>query len=422
MKKYAIITTFLFTILLSACNGTLQTASIPTTTNNKSLETQPLASIPLETCLSLSANSTPNVNAPSLFPEINEHDHIIGRDDAATTITIYNDFKSEYGKHVAYVLSSLYTMHPADLRIVFRSVVTDDTSEFAARSAEAAAIQGKFWELHDYLFNNQNVWKGFTSDQFKSWINANSTAAGLDADRFVKDFESQEISYKVEDAKSYWTTLAQSIAETGQQLYAPLLLINGKPLTVIDPNALSAMIEQTVLMNSLIKKQFVDCPKFVIEPDKEYIATLKTEKGDIVIQLFPDKAPNTVNNFVFLAQNGWYDNITFHRVIPGYVAQTGDPSGTGLGNPGFYINNEISSTLKYDKPGVVGMANSGPDTNGSQFFIALKPAPELDGAYTIFGQVISGMDVLEALNARDPKLGVILAPGDKLISVTIEEH
>ena len=110
---------------------------------------------------------------------------------------------------------------------------------------------------------------------------------------------------------------------------------------------------------------------------KQYIATIHTEKGDIVIQLFPDKAPLAVNSFVFLARQGWFDGVTFHRVIPGFAAQAGDPSGTGKGNPGYFFNNEISD-LKFDKPGMVGMANSGPDTNGSQFFITFAPAAHLE--------------------------------------------
>jgi cyclophilin family peptidyl-prolyl cis-trans isomerase len=128
-----------------------------------------------------------------------------------------------------------------------------------------------------------------------------------------------------------------------------------------------------------------------------------------------------VNSFVFLAKNGWFNSVTFHRVIPGYMAQTGDPSGTGLGGPGYFFKNEITTDLEYNKPGVVGMANSGPDTNGSQFFITYAPAPTLDGSYTIFGQVLNGMDVLEKLTPRDPSQGVNLPPGDKIISVTIEE-
>jgi cyclophilin family peptidyl-prolyl cis-trans isomerase len=140
-----------------------------------------------------------------------------------------------------------------------------------------------------------------------------------------------------------------------------------------------------------------------------------------VLQLFADKTPLAVNSFVFLAQKGWFDDITFHRVLPGFVAQTGDPSGTGQGNPGYMFNNESHPTLKFDQAGMVGMANSGPDTNGSQFFVTYGPAPHLDGSYTIFGKVLSGMDVVEQLTPRDPQPGLSLPPGDKLITVTIEE-
>jgi len=145
-----------------------------------------------------------------------------------------------------------------------------------------------------------------------------------------------------------------------------------------------------------------------------------TEKGDIVIQLYADKAPLAVNSFVFLARQGWFDGVTFLRVIPGFVAQAGDPSGTTRGGPGYFFKNEVSD-LKYDKPGVVGMANSGSDTNGSQFFITYAPEPSLDGRFTVFGEVIKGMDVVESLTPRDPAQSGDLPAGDKILSVTIEE-
>ena len=123
---------------------------------------------------------------------------------------------------------------------------------------------------------------------------------------------------------------------------------------------------------------------------------------------------------MFLARQGWYDGVTFHRMIPGFAAQAGDPSGTGKGNPGYFFNNEDSG-LKFDKAGMVAMANSGPDTNGSQFFITFAPAPHLDGSYTIFGQIISGLDAAENLSPRDPSQGTSLPPGDKIIKISIEE-
>jgi cyclophilin family peptidyl-prolyl cis-trans isomerase len=128
-----------------------------------------------------------------------------------------------------------------------------------------------------------------------------------------------------------------------------------------------------------------------------------------------------VNSFLFLARNGWYDNITFHRVIPDLFAQTGDPSGTGNGSPGYYLLTEIDPALVFDKPGMVAMVNSGPDTTGSQFFITYAPAAQFNGQYTIFGQVFSGMEVLSQLTPRDPQPGTDVPPGDRLISVTIEE-
>jgi len=132
-----------------------------------------------------------------------------------------------------------------------------------------------------------------------------------------------------------------------------------------------------------------------------------------------DKAPNTVNNFVFLAQKGWFDNIPFHRVTPGFIAQTGDPTGTGLGGPGYFISNEKNNIL-YDRAGMLGMANSGPDTNGSQFFITLAPASQLNKDYPAFGQVVTGMDVLARLTPHDPTDYASLTRADMLITVTIE--
>jgi cyclophilin family peptidyl-prolyl cis-trans isomerase len=129
----------------------------------------------------------------------------------------------------------------------------------------------------------------------------------------------------------------------------------------------------------------------------------------------------TVNSFLFLARQGWYDNITFHRVIPELFAQTGDPSGTGKGNPGYYIITEIDPSLTFDKPGMVAMVNSGPDTGGSQFFITYAPTTQYNGQYTIFGEVLSGMEVLGQLTPRDAQPGTDTPPGDKLLRVTIEE-
>ena len=132
-----------------------------------------------------------------------------------------------------------------------------------------------------------------------------------------------------------------------------------------------------------------------IDVNKKYFATIKMAKGgEFVIQLYPDKAPITVNSFVFLAREGFFNGVTFHRVLDGFMAQGGDPDGTGGGGPGYQFVNE-DSDLTFDKAGVVAMANAGRDTNGSQFFITFGPADFLNGGYTIFGQVTEGMDVVK---------------------------
>ena len=159
-------------------------------------------------------------------------------------------------------------------------------------------------------------------------------------------------------------------------------------------------------------------PPMVIDPDKSYTATIKTEKGDLIIELFAKDVPVTVNNFVFLARENYYDNCTFHRVIPGFMAQGGDPTGSGMGGPGYKFDNEI--TEHGHVAGAISMANAGANTNGSQFFITYVPRHELDGSYSVFGQLIEGMEVLEAITPRDPRLNPDYL-GDTIITITIEE-
>ncbi|MDD2921254.1 MAG: peptidylprolyl isomerase [Anaerolineales bacterium] len=139
----------------------------------------------------------------------------------------------------------------------------------------------------------------------------------------------------------------------------------------------------------------------------------------MVIELFADKAPVTVNNFVFLAREGFYDGVIFHRVIGNFMAQGGDPTGTGRGGPGYRFQDEFHPSLRHNKQGVLSMANAGPGANGSQFFITHGPTPHLDNRHTVFGQVVEGLDVLMSIPERDP--GNVNAPAVKMISVSIEE-
>jgi cyclophilin family peptidyl-prolyl cis-trans isomerase len=168
-----------------------------------------------------------------------------------------------------------------------------------------------------------------------------------------------------------------------------------------------------------VAKQYQTPPPMVIDPAMRYVATIGTDLGDIVIELFADKAPRTVNNFVFLARAGFYDGVTFHRVIKGFVAQGGDPTGTGMGGPGYHFEDEFHPDLVHDGPGILSMANAGPGTNGSQFFITYAATPHLDYRHAVFGRVIAGMDVAEAIPERDPDRAA--GPGVVMRSVVITE-
>jgi cyclophilin family peptidyl-prolyl cis-trans isomerase len=160
-------------------------------------------------------------------------------------------------------------------------------------------------------------------------------------------------------------------------------------------------------------------PSGALDTSKTYAARLKTEKGDIVVELFADRAPRTVENFVNLARAGFYDGTTFHRVIGGFMAQGGDPTGTGTGGPGYQFADEFHPSLRHDGAGILSMANAGPGTNGSQFFITYGPTPHLDNKHSVFGKVTEGMDVLRSLRERDPQRD--RDPGDRIETIEIGE-
>jgi len=148
-------------------------------------------------------------------------------------------------------------------------------------------------------------------------------------------------------------------------------------------------------------KQYSSPPAMQLDDSKTYTATIKTNRGDIVIDLYADKVPNTVNNFVALARDGFYDGISFHRVIADFMVQCGDPTGSGRGGPGYRFNDEFHPELVHDGPGVLSMANAGPNTNGSQFFITHVATNWLDNKHSVFGKVSSGQDVVDAIQQGD---------------------
>ena len=288
----------------------------------------------------------------------------------------------------------------------------------SAESSEAAGAQGKFWEYHDLLFERQGEWSGLDEKAARDFFIALAAELELDIDQFTSELDGGTYAEYVSGAEQ--EAMALGLPGT------PSAIVNGQVVPGENlPRELDgweAFVKEEIKLKELAARQYKAAPEMVIDQNARYLAQVEMASGNqFTIELLPKSAPQTVNSFVFLARNGWFDNITFHRVIPGFVAQTGDPSGTGRGGPGYYIPNEIDSTLSHDQKGVVAMANAGPNTNGSQWYITYGDVSQLDGSYTIFGKVIEGMDVVEAITPRDPSRNPSAPAGDTILRITIEE-
>jgi cyclophilin family peptidyl-prolyl cis-trans isomerase/protein-disulfide isomerase len=368
------------------------------------------AEVSTQGCTVVTRRGEPTPISP--FRAVDASDHISGPESAKITIIEYSDFQCPFCAQTAPVLSELEDVHSGDVRVVFRHfpLSSHDKAQLSAQAAEAAAQQGAFWEMHDLLFASQAEWSPLAEDAFRAWLADQALALELDVEQFTDDLDSQEVIERVQRDLDE----ASAIGLPG----TPSLILNGQYYGgPSDYTNLSAIID----LIKLEDQQFTECPPVVIDLSSQYRATIQTEKGDIVIDLLVEEAPIAVNNFVFLAQNDWYDGVTFHRVVPDFVAQAGDPTGTGFGGPGYAFPNEVQAGLAFDGPGVVGMANAGPDSNGSQFFITFAAQEQLNGGYTIFGRVVEGMDVLEALTPRNPATDPGAPAGDAIMDVLIEE-
>jgi cyclophilin family peptidyl-prolyl cis-trans isomerase/protein-disulfide isomerase len=408
---------FLALILCAALLAACAPATTPTPA--AALSTIPPA-YPEMQCTSISeAPAAADYLSTSPFGAVTAADWSRGPQDAPVTLVVYSDFQCATCAEFAATLLQLEEKYPDQLRVVFRhypligtpELPVNDKAALAAIAADAAGLQGKFWEMHDALFARQAEWLALTPDEFAGWIDETAAELGLDAEQFDLDFNGPQLADK-----------AQAAWESGQALQLgtpPFIVLNDGPHSgPIDFNSFDIIIQ----LDLLAQRQFHECPSMQLQPGVSYTATLHTEKGDIVIELYPQIAPFAVNSFVFLAEHDWFDNVTFHRVLPGFVAQGGDPSGTGYGGPGYAFAIEPSPSLPFDRPGLLAMANAGPTSNGSQFFITLGPAEHLNMQFTVFGEVIQGMDVVESLTARDPSQSTDLPPGDLITDVTIEVH
>jgi cyclophilin family peptidyl-prolyl cis-trans isomerase/protein-disulfide isomerase len=367
--------------------------------------------IPMEGCTVASILPAVDPTLQAVIPAVQKDDHVLGKDSARITVIEYSDFQCPYCAMLAPLLPKLVEKYPDDVRVVYRYFPLQSHSNalIAAYAAESAGLQGKFHEMEAAVFANQEKWAGGTAEQATQWLTDQAGQLGLDTTKLAADMKSDAVKARI-DRNLQEATKAKLPG-------TPFLFINGLPYnSSTDLETLSGIVEVFKLKD----RQYTSCPSMTIDSKKQYEALVKTDKGDVTIKLYPDKAPLAVNNFVFLARDGWFKNVPFHRVLSGFIAQAGDPSGSGFGGPGYQFKNE-NTDAKFDRKGLVAMANAGPDTNGSQFFITLAPADTLNGGYTIFGEVTAGMDVVEKLTVRDPQSGTELPVADKILSVTITE-
>jgi cyclophilin family peptidyl-prolyl cis-trans isomerase len=315
------------------------------------------------------------------------------------------------------VLEELRDEYGDDLRIVYRHfplITIHDKAQITAEATEAAGAQDKFWEMHDILFERQSDWNSSTEEEMVDLLVDYAEEIGVeDLEQFRSDLENDV--YADEVLADYEAAVGAGLSST------PTLVGNQVPFPAQEFGLSYLGIDAFLKLMSL-REVWYEAPGQVLDPEKEYIATIQTEKGDIVLELYPDTAPINANSFAFLAEQGWYKDVTFHRVLEGFVAQAGDPTGLGIGFPGYRCGDEISPDRTFDGPGVVSLANSGPNSNGSQFFITYDAIPQLDEGFTIIGQVIEGMDIAEDLTPRDPNQNPFSPAGDRIIDIIIEER
>ncbi len=313
------------------------------------------------------------------------------------------------------MLERLKEAYGDDLRVIYRHlplISIHDKAQLSAEAANAAGAQDKFWEMHDILFERQNEWNSATEAEMIDTLVEYAEEIGLDdIQQFRNDLENDTYAEGV--LADYEAASQAGFNST------PTIVVNR---VFMPTEAFGLGYEGIDAFISLmrLREDWFEMPEQVIDPENEYIATIETDKGDIVVELFSDTAPVNVNSFVFLAQQGWYKGVSFHRVLPGFVAQGGDPTGTGIGFPGYRCGDEVDPSRTFDGPGVVSLANSGPNSNGSQFFITYDAVPQLNPNFTIIGQVTEGLEVAESLTPRDPQNDPDAEPGDKIIDITVE--
>jgi cyclophilin family peptidyl-prolyl cis-trans isomerase len=332
--------------------------------------------------------------------------------DAPASLVVYSDYQCPACQSLAANLKALYERHPHQVQIVYRHfplIPIHDKASLAGQAAEAAGEQGKFWEMHDLLFDLGADWRGLEEDAFREWLVEQAEDLDLDVSAFQTALDSG--AYAEDMQMAFSQGIASGIPGT------PFLFMNGDLLRIApSPQNLEAMTRLLILR----ERQYAQYPPTVMRIDQDYQARIRLTQGEVLIQLLPEASPVGVNSFVFLAQEGWYDDTPVFSVDPERRVDFGDPSGTGHGDAGYHFATETDPDVTFNQPGVVALSSAGPDISGSRFFITLAPIPDLNGSRTIIGRVIRGLNLLRALEAHDASTDLLAPPPSKIISIEIE--
>jgi cyclophilin family peptidyl-prolyl cis-trans isomerase len=345
---------------------------------------------------------------------VTEQDWIRGPIEAEFSFLVYCDFQSPPCAELYTSMQALRELRPDEIQLIYRQfplLVLNDKAGWAAELALAADAQGAFWSMHDLLYDQQDLWTELSATDFLAWAEEAARTLDLDAAQIATELQEGVYSKAVEEA--YVQGVNSGLPGT------PFLLLNGEWFRA-SPTLIN--LEAAIRLELLASRQYSQPPEFEIDRDAVYIAHIQLNKGDVEIQLFPDSAPDSVANFIFLANNGWFDDTIFYRIVPGSFIEGGDPSGTGFGGPGYFLPDEIDPTLEFNRVGRLVMMGSGPDTIGSRFAITLRSVPEWQGSRPIIGQVIEGLPLLADLEAREPLEDLLKDPNVRIIEVAIEEQ
>jgi len=343
---------------------------------------------------------------------VSDDDWSRGPNTALITLLVYCDFQSPYCVDLAAVILELAAIYTEDLRIIYRHyplLTVHDKASLAGQAAESAGRQGHFWDLYSFLNHEYDAWKDLDPEGFLEWLLVATSSLDLDHRQFEEDLRGGRFEESMREA--FISAYNAGINGT------PFIFLN-EDWFRLNPTRLN--LDAALRLELLSFRIYEQPPEMDIDPEAAYLVHIQLNIGEVIVQLFPKSAPMAVNSFVFLAENGWFDGNAFHRVTPGKYVQTGDPTGTGLGGPGYFLPDEIDHNLDFNQSGIVALTSTGPNTNGSQFLITLSPLPELNGTRTVFGRVVKGLDLLLDLESRDSLEDLLTPPQAYIESIRIE--